>query len=327
MIENLSKNNETFFEQETSYRVFIRKSYFPLQPAKLAYLDGSSCRARRLVMILKTMDGAQALVRCLENEGWYIFGLSGGAAIPIFDALITTKTKIKLVLFVTSRERLTWPTATPAPPKAWSGSGNERSGATNTLWHHDRAHGSVPMIVLTGQTITSMLGKTPFRKPMFLASRCHRQAQLPGEERQRHSTDRARSLLYYEYWPSGSVLIDLPKDITQGPSPESCMPRWAFRDTKSTLPSIKSRCLPSLKRSASRAGQYCLQGTAPLLRMPLMRCGTWPKTQCACHHHTVGQRRLPETHRLSLGMLGMHGTAYANKAMIECDLSCPLALV
>ena len=50
-------------------------------------------------MILKTMDGAQALVRCLENEGVeFIFGLSGGAAIPIFDALITTKTKIKLVL-------------------------------------------------------------------------------------------------------------------------------------------------------------------------------------------------------------------------------------
>ena len=44
------------------------------------------------------MDGAQALIKGLENEGVeYIWGLSGGAAIPIFDALITTKTNIKLI--------------------------------------------------------------------------------------------------------------------------------------------------------------------------------------------------------------------------------------
>ena len=45
------------------------------------------------------MDGATALIKSLENNGVeYIFGYSGGAAIPIFDALITSKTKIKLVL-------------------------------------------------------------------------------------------------------------------------------------------------------------------------------------------------------------------------------------
>ena len=45
------------------------------------------------------MNGAEALVKCLEMQGVeYIFGYSGGAAIPIFDALITTNTKIKLIL-------------------------------------------------------------------------------------------------------------------------------------------------------------------------------------------------------------------------------------
>ena len=45
------------------------------------------------------MNGAEALVKCLEKQGVeYIFGYSGGAAIPIFDALITTKTNIELIL-------------------------------------------------------------------------------------------------------------------------------------------------------------------------------------------------------------------------------------
>ena len=75
-------------------------------------------------MILKTMDGAQALVRCLESEGVeYIFGLSGGAAIPIFDALITTKTRCAsslstTFLFVMSRALPTWEMVTPEPPES-----------------------------------------------------------------------------------------------------------------------------------------------------------------------------------------------------------------
>ena len=47
----------------------------------------------------KILEGGQALVKCLENEGVeYIFGYSGGAAIPIFDALVTTETNIEFVL-------------------------------------------------------------------------------------------------------------------------------------------------------------------------------------------------------------------------------------
>ncbi len=118
-------------------------------------------------MILKTMDGAQALVRCLENEGVeYIFGLSGGAAIPIFDALITTKTKIKLVLVRHEQGAAHmadgYARATGKPGVVLVTSG---PGATNTLTGIMTAHmDSVPMIVLTGQTITSMLGKDAFQE-------------------------------------------------------------------------------------------------------------------------------------------------------------------
>ena len=118
-------------------------------------------------MILKTMDGAQALVRCLESEGVeYIFGLSGGAAIPIFDALVTTKTKIKLVLVRHEQGAAFmadgYARATGKPGVVLVTSG---PGATNTLTGIMTAHmDSVPMIVITGQTVTSMLGKDAFQE-------------------------------------------------------------------------------------------------------------------------------------------------------------------
>ncbi|MFN6046340.1 MAG: thiamine pyrophosphate-binding protein, partial [Verrucomicrobiota bacterium] len=50
-------------------------------------------------MSKSTMDGAQALIKTLDDLGIeYIFGYSGGAAIPIFDALETVKTKMKFIL-------------------------------------------------------------------------------------------------------------------------------------------------------------------------------------------------------------------------------------
>ena len=62
-------------------------------------------------MVNNTMEGGQAIIRCLENEGVeYIFGYSGGAAIPIFDALVTTDTKINFVLTRHEQGAATWST-------------------------------------------------------------------------------------------------------------------------------------------------------------------------------------------------------------------------
>src|SRR5262245_64439922 len=172
-------------------------------------------------MILKTMDGAQALVRCLENEGVeYIFGLSGGAAIPIFDALVTTKTKIKLILVRHEQGAAHmadgYARATGKPGVVLVTSG---PGATNTLTGIMTAHmDSVPMIVLTGQTITAMLGKDAFQeadvfgitmpivKHSYLVKNTN---EIPRVVREAfYITNTGRP---------GPVLIDLPKDITQGP--------------------------------------------------------------------------------------------------------------
>ena len=88
------------------------------------------------------MEGGQAVVRCLENEGVeHIFGYSGGAAIPIFDALVTTDTKIKFVLVrheqgaVHMADGYARATGKPAVVLVTSG-----PGATNTLTGIMTAH-------------------------------------------------------------------------------------------------------------------------------------------------------------------------------------------
>src|ERR1044071_8695323 len=172
-------------------------------------------------MILKTMDGGQALVRCLESEGVeYIFGLSGGAAIPIFDALVTTKTKIKLVLVRHEQgaahmaDGFARATGKPGVVLVTSG-----PGATNTLTGIMTAHmDSVPMIVLTGQTITSMLGKDAFQEAdvFGITMPVVKHSYLVKNPNDIPRIVREAFFLATSGRP-GPVLIDLPKDVTSAP--------------------------------------------------------------------------------------------------------------
>ncbi|WP_372808769.1 thiamine pyrophosphate-binding protein, partial [Pontiella sp.] len=118
-------------------------------------------------MTIKSMEGGQAIIRCLENEGVeYIFGYSGGSVIPIFDALVTTNTKINFVLTrheqgaIHMADGYARATGRPAVVLVTSG-----PGATNTLTGLLTANmDSVPMVVLSGQSVSWMLGKDAFQE-------------------------------------------------------------------------------------------------------------------------------------------------------------------
>jgi acetolactate synthase I/II/III large subunit len=276
-------------------------------------------------MILKTLDGAQALVRCLENEEVeYIFGLSGGAAIPIFDALVTTKTKIKLIL-VRHEQGAThmadgYARATGKPGVVLVTSG---PGATNTLTGIMTAHmDSVPMVVLTGQTVTSMLGKDAFQEADVFG------ITMPIVKHSylvKNTNDIPRVIREAFYITNtgrpGPVLIDVPKDISQGPFSgdlyaEMDLPGYKVYDSfdqKGVLDIAEA--LSKSKRPVLLAGHGTIISDASDALRKLAEKLNAPVTTTL-----LGKGAFPETHRLSLGMLGMHGTAYANKAMIECDL-------
>ena len=160
--------------------------------------------------------GAEKLIRCLEREGVeYVFGLSGGAAMPIFDALVDSKIKLILVRHEQGATHMAdgYARATGKPGVVLVTSG---PGATNTVTGMLTAlMDSVPMIVLTGQTISPMLGKDAFQeadvtgitypvvKHCYLVKNPNDIPRITREAFYLAATGRP-----------GPVLIDLPKDVT-----------------------------------------------------------------------------------------------------------------
>jgi acetolactate synthase-1/2/3 large subunit len=174
----------------------------------------------------KPMNGAEALVKCLENHGVeYIWGLSGGAAIPIFDALVGSKIKLILVRHEQNATHMAdgYARVTGKPGVVLVTSG---PGATNTVTGIMTAHmDSVPMIVLTGQTITPMLGKDAFQESDIFG------ITLPVVKHSylvKNTNDITRVVKEAFYISNtgrpGPVLIDLPKDVTSAPFTGSLNP-------------------------------------------------------------------------------------------------------
>ena len=273
----------------------------------------------------KILEGGQAIVKCLENEGVeYIFGYSGGAAIPIFDALVTTETNIEFVLVRHEQgaahmaDGYARATGKPAVVLVTSG-----PGATNTLTGIMTAQmDSVPMIVISGQAVSWMLGKDAFQEadifgitmPVVKHSYLIRETNdIPRITREAfHIATTGRP---------GPVLIDIPKDISAGPftgslQAEMDLPGYKlnYEVDNDIILQIANEIARS-KKPVILAGHGAMIAKADEVLLNLAEKANIPVTTTL-----LGKGIFPESHRLSLGMLGMHGTAYANKAICECDL-------
>lgn len=273
------------------------------------------------------MDGAQALIKTLGDLGIeYIFGYSGGAAIPIFDALETVKTNMKFILVrheqgaVHMADGYARATGKPAVVLVTSG-----PGAGNTVTGIMTAQmDSVPMIILCGQQVTWMLGKDAFQeadifnitapvvKHNFLVKSSNALPRIAREAYHISTTGRP-----------GPVLIDIPKDISQGPftgtfdEPMDLPGYHPEENFKIDPAGIKeaARLLSGSQRPIILAGQGAMISRADKELLKLAET-----LGCPVVTTLLGKGVFPETHPLSLGMLGMHGTAYANKAICEADL-------
>ena len=217
-----------------------KKNDLPREPAAPAAPDPT-----------KTPTGAEKLIQCLEREGVeYVFGLSGGAAMPIFDALVDTKIELILTRHEQGATHMAdgYARSTGKPGVVLVTSG---PGATNTVTGLLTAlMDSVPMVVLTGQTISPMLGKDAFQeadvtgitypvvKHSYLVKATNDIPRIIKEAFYLATSGRP-----------GPVLVDLPKDITSAPC---------------TAPFVDEVYLPGYE-VPGRASEDLLSKTAALL--------------------------------------------------------------
>ncbi len=272
---------------------------------------------------LPVPSGGEVLIRCLEQHGVeHIFGLSGGAAMPIFDALLDSPIELIAVRHEQGATHMAdgYARATGKPGVVLVTSG---PGATNTVTGLLTAlMDSVPIIVLTGQTITPMLGKDAFQEadvtgityPVVKHSYLVKDAaEIPRVMKEAlHIATTGRP---------GPVLIDLPKNVTQAPCRAQpvetiSLPGYSLPgrpesqqlDRAATLLARSRRPVLYVGHGAVIAGAgEAIRALAEKLQAPLVNT-------------LLGKGAVAEDHPLHLGMLGMHGTAYANKAVAGCDL-------
>ena len=270
-----------------------------------------------------TRTGAQTLIDLLLKEGVeYVFGIPGGVVLPLFDAIYQSPLK-----FILTRHEQAAGHAADGFARATGKVGvclvTSGPGATNLTTAIATAYmDSVPMVAITGQVKTNLIGSDAFQE-----------ADVMGITRPitKHSylvkdlNDLPRVIYEAFYIAStgrcGPVVIDLPVDITlanlNGSPPEKIdlpgyKPRYHGnpRQIKFASEAINNSQRPVLYAG----GGIILSGSSEELRQ-LAEKANIPVTTTL-----MGLGGFPETSPLSLGMLGMHGTCYANHSVQESDL-------
>ncbi|HID94875.1 MAG TPA: biosynthetic-type acetolactate synthase large subunit [Candidatus Latescibacteria bacterium] len=270
------------------------------------------------------LTGAEILIESLKREGVDIlFGIPGGAVISIFDRLYDEKE----IRFILVRHEQAAAHAADGYARASGKTGvciaTSGPGATNLVTGIATAYmDSVPLVALTGQVGTPMIGSDAFQeaditgitrpitKHSYLVKDVRNLARSVKEAFHIASTGRP-----------GPVLIDLPVDIVRASTdftyPEKAEIR-GYRPNYDGHPrQIKkvAEAITEAKRPVICAGGgVIISGAAKELRELA------EKVQTPVITTLLGLGAFPSDHPLSLGMPGMHGTYYANIAITECDL-------
>ncbi|HTL71628.1 MAG TPA: biosynthetic-type acetolactate synthase large subunit [Candidatus Eisenbacteria bacterium] len=269
------------------------------------------------------ITGAQAVVEAFSKENVeYVFGLPGGACLPLFDALYDAKFKVILVRHeqgaVHMAEGYARSTGRPGVVVVTSG-----PGATNTVTGLADAYmDSIPLVVVTGQVKSFLIGNDAFQE-----------ADVTGITRPitkhnylvKNVADLPRVLKEAFYIAThgrpGPVLIDFPSDVSlqtlDFQYPESVSIR-GFKPTTQGHPGQIKKAAKMIAESKKpviyTGGGVIIAGAARELIQFV------EKTKAPCTNTLMGLGGVPGTHPLFMGMLGMHGTVYSNRAVNECDL-------
>lgn len=273
----------------------------------------------------QTMSGAAILIRSIEEEDVeVVFGHPGGAVIKIYDEMARIQPSFKHVLV---RHEQGGTHAAEGYAKATGKVGTvlvtSGPGATNTVTGIADAYlDSVPIVVFTGQVPTALIGNDAFQETdtIGITRSITKHSFLVRDVR-----DLARTVkLAYHIARTGRpgpVVVDLPKDVLAAEAPfdyPESVELPGYRLPKPADVSAIYRAadlIAEAKQPLLYVGGGTISAGASDLLTEMARKARIPVTTTL---HGLGA--FPENDPLSVGMLGMHGTWYANQAVQNADL-------
>ncbi|MDQ4068798.1 MAG: acetolactate synthase large subunit [Actinomycetota bacterium] len=274
------------------------------------------------------MNGGQALIKSLEMEGVeVVFGLPGGAILPVYDPIIDSPIRHILVRHEQGAGHMAegYAHATGRPGVAMVTSG---PGATNIVTPlADAMMDSIPIVVITGQVPSAAIGTDAFQECDIVgvtrSVTKHNELVTSAQDIPRiikeafHIATTGRP---------GPVLVDIPKDLVDPNNPNSAM-EWYWPDSVDLpgyKPTVKghprmireaANLIAQSKRPVIYAGGGILKArAAEALRELAELTGIHVVTTL------MARGAFPDSHPLCLGMPGMHGNYTAITSMQKSDL-------
>jgi len=270
------------------------------------------------------MNGANALIQSLVDQGVdMVFGIPGGVMIPIYDALYGRKDLRNMLMRHeqgASHAADGYARATGRVGVCFATSG---PGATNLVTGLANAHmDSIPILAVTGQVRTTALGKDSFQEADIFG------ISMPVTKHNYLVKDVndlprivAEALCIAGTGRPGPVLIDVPMDVSLAEIDYKPVTQVKMRGYSPHVEIDEAKIdeavelIEQAERPVFYVGGGIITSGASEELTKLSE-----KTHILVATTLLGKGAISENHAHSLGMLGMHGTAYANHAVHECDL-------
>lgn len=277
-------------------------------------------------MAAQELTGAEIVIKALVDQGVdTIFGYPGGAVLPIYDALFQ-QNKIRHILVrheqgaVHAAEGYARSTGKPGVVLVTSGPGatNAITGLTDALMD------SIPLVCLTGQVATHLIGSDAFQEAdtVGITRHCTKHNWLvksaPELVRVMHE-----AFYVATHGRPGPVVIDIPKDVQFQKAEYSFSPNIQHRTYRPVVKGDVAKIREAIELIANAKKPIFYTGggiinsgpVASQLLREFVRLTGYPITSTL-----MGLGAYPASDKQWLGMLGMHGTYEANNAMHDCDV-------
>ncbi|HZC20621.1 MAG TPA: biosynthetic-type acetolactate synthase large subunit [Nitrososphaeraceae archaeon] len=269
------------------------------------------------------MTGAKALICALEKEGVdVVFGLPGGANLPIYDALVDASSLRHILVRHEQSAAHMADGYARIKRKAGVCFATSGPGATNLVTGIATAYSdSSPIVAVTGQVQLSMIGKDAFQETDIIgvANPCTKYAFQPRTASEIPETVK-KSFYIAESGRPGPVLIDVPKDVQQESADMKFPELIKVRGYNPVVDADLSQI--------GKAEQILLKAERPIIMAGggVILSGAFSELQALSELLMIpvvttfkGKGAFPENHPLAMGPIGMHGHAEANKIILEAD--------